>query len=125
MQIRIRHLLLLTIAVAVLFALFSWGTVGRIIIGITLFAIHFVVLTMPIVIFVLAIATSEQVGNQLDVGKNKVVAIAIKLWFACIVIVFLFWFCVLFFAISVRYRDMVCIPPVDTGHWHAWALRRS
>ena len=66
MQIRIRHLLLLTIAVAVLFALFSWGTVGRIIIGITLFAIHFVVLTMPIVIFVLAIATSEQVGNGCD-----------------------------------------------------------
>ena len=95
MQIRIRHLLLLTIAVAVLFALFSWGTVGRIIIGITLFAIHFVVLTMPIVIFVLAIATSEQVGNQLDVGKNKVVAIAIKIWLDCIVIVFLFWFCLL------------------------------
>ncbi len=97
MQIRIRQLLLLTIAVAILFALFRWGTVGWTIIGITLFALHFVVFTMPIVIFVLAIATSEQVGNQLDVGKNKGVAFAFKIWLVCIVIVFLFWFCLLSF----------------------------
>lgn len=95
MQIRIRHLLLITTAVAILFALFRWGSVGLTVIGITLFAIHFVVLTMPIVIFVLTIATSEKVGNQLDVGKNKGVAIAFKIWLVCIVMVFLFWFCLL------------------------------
>lgn len=95
MQIRIRHLLWITTAVAIPFALLRWGAVGWTVIGITLFAIHFVVLTMPIVIFVLAIATSERVGNQLDVGKNKGVAIAFKIWLACIVMVFLFWFCLL------------------------------
>lgn len=95
MQIRIRYLLWITTAVAIPFALFRWGSVGLTVIGITLFAIHFVVLAMPIAIFVLAIATSEQVGNQLDVGKNKGVAIAFKIWLACIVMIFLFWFCFL------------------------------
>ena len=64
MQIRVRHLLQLTIVVAILFGLASWGPVGWTIIGVTLFAIHFVVLVMPVVIFVLAIVTSEQVGTH-------------------------------------------------------------
>ena len=101
MQIRIRHLLWITTAIAIPFALLRWGTVGLTVIGITLFAVHFVVFAMPIVIFVLAIATSEKVGNQLDVGKNKGVAIAFKIWLVCIVLVFLFWFSLIAFSFAL------------------------
>lgn len=90
-QIRIRHLLWLTIAVAVLFALATWGDFGWTVLWTMLFLVHLCFLGLPMAIFVFAIGTSPVVNKQLDVKKNKLVAVCLAAWLGCAAVVFVFW----------------------------------
>ncbi len=42
-------------------------------------------------IFVFAIGTSPVVNKQLDVKKNKLVAVCLAAWLGCAAVVFVFW----------------------------------
>ena len=91
MQIGIRHLLWLTIAVAILFALTSWGPFGWTVLWTMLFLVHLCFFGMPMVIMVFAIGTSPVVHRQLDVRKNKTVTVCTIAWLASAVVIFVFW----------------------------------
>ena len=91
MQIRIRHLLWLTIAVAILFALATWGPFGWTVLWTMLFLVHMSFLGLPMAIFVFAIGTSPVVNKQLDVRKNKLVAVCFAAWLVCAAVIFVFW----------------------------------
>lgn len=91
MQIRIRHLLWLTIAVAVLFALATWGPFGWTVLWTMLFLVHLCVFTMPFAIFLVAIGMSPVVNKQLDVGRNKIAAVCLAAWLGCAAVMFVFW----------------------------------
>ena len=96
MQIQIKHILFLTIIVAIFFALISWFGAWAVF-GILLFIDVVIAFGMPIVIFVLTVALSQEVNKQLDVRSSKTVAVCLVLWLISVAILLVFYLIVMQF----------------------------